>query len=1184
MDALVSSWEIFDLSDEDLLGQLQILSALKPPLGNNHLELKQLIQRELKDRNYSVPILTTANHLGMASSQASSRAASSMSTTGYATKLEEPASYNIQPPPPPPPPPLDTELRTERLPSIRSPNSPSMSLSGPVMTSVSSAPTAGRFSIAKPKRTPVVRKKPSTNHVIVPDPVRKPPVPRLSSKNVPKAVPPPAASATAGSSSNNTNNNDMLPEADVPVEVEGDGGDDDTHTDATSTVSTSECGDGDADHPDIGRELEVANDIASRMSALFSSSVPTPRFNITDDRTPREMTSSRSMRPTPVSTPRLAATPRRVVSGGSLGQPALSKVSPRIPDNSKSDNNAMSVVSSSTSIANNSSYNKNPSIPERTASSAPIVSSSGSLVRGGSTTSSFRERLNNARDSAKVHTPPNVGPVTTKDCGLSETPATTTPGASREASSRSSTTTAPPAPSGDVSLVNASEGQARPLSRAKSYAFRNDQLLRLVQETNTTTVSTSQQNGSNNNNNNERNINNNNNNNNITNNTVDDALNAIEESRRSALSELYASMKKTHAPTAAAPTTGAGRVLSASRRPSLNSGEQQRPSSSSRRPSASQPSLRGSVAASQQQQQQSGRRAISNSTAATGSNSSNNPLHPRGAPSSSRKPGGGAKPPKSAPPATSEDTSTDCDDDGTANNGGPNAPAASVQDYSQFFTDFTDLFVPVAASGRGQKSDKYLKERDVLLEVKAMIADWARTAARRAQHTSPNLSDSDDEDVSSRRPIIATAKIDAAKEIDAELGTEVTYRVQRNREEVYELIQQSLGRVYEPGPWRETRDATFNLLWTWSRPKVTQKYYLFCQLVNHIPGSQALTRKDQLKKQIHKYRRLPGKTGENFDITPMSFVLPAEFMALADAMSSPSNVGALWIAKPVGLSRGRGIELVTDITQVNYGSTENVVVQKYIANPFVVMDKKFDLRLYVLVTSFSPLEAFISNLGFVRFATQPYKCDKATISNRNIHLTNTELAKECKDNPHGIHKWELQTLHSHFMSIGVNWPDVWDGIKELVVKSLACVEDEIANSKNCFELFGYDVLLDADLKPWLLEVNASPSMEMNNSLDRSVKPQLIVDTVYLLDPIPFDRLALLQIVERRLEESMTTNPYRTHGGPSLRAKQHALNKDLARILDGRVPRMYGEEPLTMGSYERLAPTPMYTKVNKMKRS
>lgn len=57
----------------------------------------------------------------------------------------------------------------------------------------------------------------------------------------------------------------------------------------------------------------------------------------------------------------------------------------------------------------------------------------------------------------------------------------------------------------------------------------------------------------------------------------------------------------------------------------------------------------------------------------------------------------------------------------------------------------------------------------------------------------------------------------------------------------------------------------------------------------------------------------------------------------------------------------------------------------------------------------------------------------------------------------------------------------------------------IINDKHCFELYGFDILFDAKLKPWLIEINASPSMTSSTPSDYEMKTMLLDDTFSVLD-------------------------------------------------------------------------------------
>ena len=101
-------------------------------------------------------------------------------------------------------------------------------------------------------------------------------------------------------------------------------------------------------------------------------------------------------------------------------------------------------------------------------------------------------------------------------------------------------------------------------------------------------------------------------------------------------------------------------------------------------------------------------------------------------------------------------------------------------------------------------------------------------------------------------------------------------------------------------------------------------------------------------------------------------------------------------------------------------------------------------------------------------------------------------------------------------------------IKDVLIKTLISAEPHIYNTTSrctkhrngCFELFGFDILLDSKLKPWLLEVNISPSLSSSSPLDKKIKTVLICDTLNLVGVHPYDRNQYQKETEQQLKKRL----------------------------------------------------------------
>lgn len=143
-------------------------------------------------------------------------------------------------------------------------------------------------------------------------------------------------------------------------------------------------------------------------------------------------------------------------------------------------------------------------------------------------------------------------------------------------------------------------------------------------------------------------------------------------------------------------------------------------------------------------------------------------------------------------------------------------------------------------------------------------------------------------------------------------------------------------------------------------------------------------------KNLNKQRRAHP---EAYNFVPMTYLFPSDFDRFEIAQDNAPK-DQLWIMKPTNQACGRGIKMVGKDTKVK--GKKDTLVSEYIANPHLINGYKYDLRIYVLVTSYDPLRIYMFKEGLTRFATYEYNTKQKNIKKRFIHLTNFSVNKHSK--------------------------------------------------------------------------------------------------------------------------------------------------------------------------------------------
>jgi hypothetical protein len=241
----------------------------------------------------------------------------------------------------------------------------------------------------------------------------------------------------------------------------------------------------------------------------------------------------------------------------------------------------------------------------------------------------------------------------------------------------------------------------------------------------------------------------------------------------------------------------------------------------------------------------------------------------------------------------------------------------------------------------------------------------------------------------------------------------------------------------------------------------------YWQKISFIPAMPEICWKHNLHLNLERFKTQFGADVAPF--WPKGYVLPQDTDAVRETLRHAAETQELCpiILKPSLSAMGTGIECVVNEEQldkylnkdrVTFPATnpspakEMILAQHYVLNPLLLDGFKISFRIYVLVTSFAPLRAFVYPRGLTRISSKRYTTDPASFESLYVHLTNVDINKYNIDEFLSTVSKEVKTdglrsdveyIFGRLRDEGRDVDEIWNKMKDAICKSLLCVEHKV---------------------------------------------------------------------------------------------------------------------------------------------
>ena len=237
--------------------------------------------------------------------------------------------------------------------------------------------------------------------------------------------------------------------------------------------------------------------------------------------------------------------------------------------------------------------------------------------------------------------------------------------------------------------------------------------------------------------------------------------------------------------------------------------------------------------------------------------------------------------------------------------------------------------------------------------------------------------------------------------------------------------------------------------------------------INQFPYESIITMKSYLSNLIQNNFGINNILGLSYDMRTELAEIIGNFY-----YNEEKGYENTWILKPINMSRSMDMLITDNIKEIIRAvETGPKICQKYFSNPFLMNNKKFDLRFIIAVKSLLPLELyFYEKMFWIRSANKDYNKESLSFDDYEVHFTVMNYSK-----------FGMQTIYdkdfiNYLKERNIEWEPIYNKLKMKVknVMLLACKDCPQMINYNSRAIYGLDAMLDDQLEPHIIEINYQP--------------------------------------------------------------------------------------------------------------